>query len=105
MLDRQPQPAHGQRREAVPVGRNKNITALLADFQEFGDDPAHACGDISRSLAVRGTVTPQIPSGTVRADVRGGAALVRPVVPLGEIVAHLRPLTEAGDPAGLQQPP
>ena len=60
---------------------------------------------LSRLLAARAAVPPQVPAGWSLTDLRRGQALVVAVVPLAQVLADLRPIAESGQLAGLARPP
>src|SRR5215217_3485549 len=70
---------------------------------QLGDERIHACAHPDNGLPARGAVAPQVPAGTVLADLTRGLALVLAVVPLEQRVAQLCSIAEARTAAGVER--
>ena len=89
------QPAGGEDAQHVAVRDEHAVPALVKDRCATGDDAVDPGGHVvqllTRGLARRDGVVPHEPGrvGQLLADLGGGAALPRPVVPLAQVVGDV----------------
>ena len=78
----QADPSGRQHAEEVAVAEQQDAAAGLP---QAGDDAVGAVADVGDRLASGAAVAEQVPAGPLLADLGGPPALVRAVVPLGQV--------------------
>ena len=94
-------PSRTEHTQEVAVGETRDVTA---GFGGTRDHLVRTTGDVFDRLAPGRAVREDRPVRNLLADVDRRAALVVAVVPLGEVVADLDAVAEAGERARVERP-
>src|SRR5215218_7604430 len=91
-------PAGPEGAEDVAVGEEDRVASGL---ERVGDGSVASGADLSRGLALRDAVAPEVPARALLADLVGGQTFVGPVVVLAQVGFRLGAVAEAGELGGL----